>query len=297
MHKSNIHKSGYNFDRLCNVYPQLKKFVFENNYQTQTIDFANPEAVKELNTALLFTHYNIKFWEFTDKNLCPPIPGRVEYIHILNKLLIFSGINTNVSVLDIGTGASCIYPLLGHQVYGWNFVASDIDVNSLKQAQFNIDKNNLKDKIELRKQSDSSQIFNQILKPSDVFSASICNPPFFASQEEMLKATTQKLKGLGKNESKVRNFSGNYNELCYKGGEKAFLHNYLYESSLFKTNCFWYTTLVSKKENIKSMHKSLTKLRASEIKTIPLELGNKKSRIIAWTFLNKNQQEQWIDKL
>jgi len=137
MHKNNIHKSGYNFENLCKAYPQLKEFVFENNFQTQTIDFANPEAVKQLNTALLFTHYNIKFWEFPDENLCPPIPGRVEYIHILNNLLKSSGINNNVSVLDIGTGASCIYPLLGHQVYNWNFVATDIDSNSLKQAQLN----------------------------------------------------------------------------------------------------------------------------------------------------------------
>jgi 23S rRNA (adenine1618-N6)-methyltransferase len=297
MHKNNIHKSGYSFVKLCKFYPQLKEFVFKNNYQTQTIDFANPEAVKHLNTALLFTHYNIKFWKFTDDNLCPPIPGRVEYIHILEGLLKSSGISSNVIVLDIGTGASCIYPLLGHQVYGWNFVAIDIDSKSVKQAQLNIDKNNLTDKIQLRMQSDSSQIFNQILKPSDTFSASICNPPFFKSEEEMLKASSQKLKGLGKKRDTIRNFSGSYNELCYKGGEKAFVHNYLYESSLFKTNCYWYTTLVSKKENVKSMYKSLNKLGATEIKTIPMQLGNKISRIVAWTFLSKDQQKGWNNKL
>ena len=297
MHKNNIHKTGYDFLKLCEVYPQLKAFVFENKYNTQTIDFSNSEAVKQLNTALLFTHYNIKFWEFTNKNLCPPIPGRVEYIHILKTLLKSSGINNNITVLDIGTGASCIYPLLGHQVYDWNFVATDIDTNSIKQAKINIDKNGLTDNIQLRLQNDSAQIFNQILNPSDRFSASICNPPFFASQEEMLNASTQKLKGLGKNENQVKNFSGKHNELCYKGGEKAFVHNYLYESSLFKTNCYWYTTLVSKKENVKSMQKSLNKLGATEIKILPLELGNKISRIVAWTFLSIDQQKEWNDKL
>jgi len=145
-------------------------------------------------------------------------------------------------------------------------------------------------------QRDSSQILNNILKPSGVFSASICNPPFFKSEEEMLEASNQKLKGLGKSE-KIRNFSGNYNELCYKGGEKAFVHNYLYESSLFKTNCYWYTTLVSKKENVKSMYKSLNKLGATEIKTLPMQLGNKISRIVAWTFLTKDQQKKWSDEL
>ncbi len=293
MHKNNIHKSGYNFVKLCKVFPKLKEFVFENKYQTKTIDFANPEAVKNLNKALLFTHYNIKYWEFTDANLCPPIPGRVEYIHQLENLLKSYGINSNVNILDIGTGATCIYPLLGHKVYDWHFVATDIYANSLEQAQLNIDKNSLKDKIELRLQNDSSQIFKGILKPSDTFSVSICNPPFFKSETEMLQATTKKLKGLGKNGERIKNFSGKHNELCYKGGEKAFVHTYLYESFLFKTNCFWYSILVSKKENVKSMYASLNKLEAVEIKTIPMQLGNKISRIVVWTFLNKDQQKKW----
>lgn len=293
MHKNNIHKSGYDFSKLCVVYPQLKEFVFTNTYNRQTIDFANPEAVKNLNTALLFTHYNIKYWEFPDDNLCPPIPGRVEYIHQLEKLLKSSGIDNNVTVLDIGTGATCIYPLLGHQVYCWRFVATDIDDKSIQQAQKNIDENELSKKIQLRFQDDKSQIFKGILKPSDKFSASICNPPFFKSEAEMIQATNKKLRGLGKNGEVVRNFSGKHNELCYKGGEKAFVHNYLYESSLFKSNCFWYTTLVSKKENVKSMYVSLNKLGATEIKTITMQLGNKTSRIVAWTFLTKDQQKQW----
>ena len=111
----------------------------------------------------------------------------------------------------------------------------------------------------------------------------------------MMQATTKKLKGLGNNGDVIRNFSGKLNELCYKGGEKAFVHNYLYESSLFKTNCFWYTTLVSKKENVKSMYLSLNKLGATEIKTILIQLGNKTSRIVAWTFLTKDEQKKWND--
>ena len=81
--------------------------------------------------------------------------------------------------------------------------------------------------------------------------------------------------------------------MWYKGGEKAFLHNYLYESSLFKNQCFWYTTLVSNKENVKSMYVSLNKLGATTIKTLPIKIGQKKSRVVAWTFLNEDQQKQW----
>lgn len=284
-HTKNKHKSGYDLDALCEVYPDLLPFVFDNVYETRTIDFANPKAVKALNTALLFKHYNITFWEFPENNLCPPIPGRVDYIHHVADLLKSSGIKKNITVLDIGTGASCIYPILGHAEYHWNFVGTDIDKMSLNCAQSIVDKNGLNESISLRHQKDITEIFKGVLLENDTFSVSICNPPFYKSEAEALEATTRKLKGLNRAEGEVvRNFAGTYNELWYKGGEKAFLHNYLYESSLFKEQCQWFTCLVSKKDLVKGIRTSLKKLGATNIKTINMGQGNKISRIVAWTF-------------
>ncbi|AUP77960.1 23S rRNA (adenine(1618)-N(6))-methyltransferase RlmF [Flavivirga eckloniae] len=284
-HKRNKHKSGYDLDTLCRSYPDLKPFVFENEYQTQTIDFANPKAVKALNTALLFVHYNIKFWEFPDTNLCPPIPGRVDYIHYLADLLKQSDVDKNINVLDIGTGASCIYPVLGKAEYDWHFVGTDIDKKSLQYAQKIIAKNKLDTSIKLRHQRNSSNILKGVLEVADKFSAVMCNPPFYKSETEVLEATTRKLIGLNKDRTDVvRNFSGTHHELWYKGGEKAFIHNYLYESTLFKDQCLWFTTLVSKKDLIKGIQTSLKKLGATKIKVIDMGQGNKKSRIVAWTF-------------
>lgn len=295
LHERNIHKNGYNFSALCKLNPSLNEFVFTNNYGTKTIDFANPEAVKKLNSTLLFTYYSIKFWNFPDDNLCPPIPGRVDYVHYLADLLKESGIQENVSVLDIGTGASCIYPILGSSVYNWQFVATDIDKKSLDSAQQILEMNNFTESIRLMHQIDSAQIFNGILKETDKFSASMCNPPFYRSQEEAMQANARKLKGLGgQRDRRTRNFSGKQQELWYQGGEKAFIHTYLYESSQFKTQCFWYSSLVSKKENLESIYTSLKKLNATEIKTIPMYQGNKITRIVAWTFLTKDQQTAWI---
>ena len=276
---------GYDLEALHLVHPDLLPFIFENEYETKTINFANPKAVKALNTALLIKYYNIKFWEFSEANLCPPIPGRVDYIHHVADLLKASKITDNINVLDIGTGASCIYPILGYAEYNWSFVATDIDKISLVQAQTIIDGNNLKNVISLRHQKDSSNIFEGVLKTDDKFAVSICNPPFYKSEVEAIKATTKKLKGLKKVEGKpVRNFAGTNTELWYKGGEKAFIHNYLYESSLFKEQCIWFTTLVSKKDLVKGMYASLKKLGATNIKTINMGQGNKISRIVAWTF-------------
>ncbi|WP_372937329.1 23S rRNA (adenine(1618)-N(6))-methyltransferase RlmF [Seonamhaeicola sp.] len=285
LHHKNRHKFGYDFDVLCSVFPSLKPFVFFNKHKTLTIDFANPKAVKALNTSLLLAYYNVKFWEFPDENLCPPIPGRVDYIHNINDLLVETKIYEKIKVLDIGTGASCIYPILGNAEYQWDFVGTDIDKTSLKHAQHIIDKNDLFNSISLRFQENSQHILKGILTSADRFSITMCNPPFYKSEQEAIAATTRKLKGLNKSQVKlIRNFSGKHNELWYKGGEKAFLHNYIYESSLYKDQCIWFTSLVSKKELIRSLKVSLKKLNAKTVKVINMGQGNKLSRIIAWTF-------------
>ena len=284
-HSKNKHKTGYDLDGLCDIYSKLTPFVFVNKFETKTIDFANPNAVKALNTALLKKHYGINFWEFPEDNLCPAIPGRVDYIHHIADVLKSSKIEGNISVLDIGTGASCIYPLLGIAEYNWTFVGTDIDENSLKNAQNIIDKNTLNKVISLRYQNDSSQVFKGILNAEDKFSVSICNPPFFKSEREAIEATTRKLKGLNREvDNVIRNFSGTKHELWYKGGEKAFIHNYLYESSIYKNQCDWFTTLVSKKDLVKGIRVSLKKLGATKTLVINMEQGNKQSRIVAWTF-------------
>ena len=297
MHKNSFHNKKYDFDVLVENHEALRPHVFVNDFQTQTIDFSNPQAVKALNTALLFTHYNVKYWEFPDENLCPPIPSRADYMHHLADLLRRSHLETDINILDIGVGASCIYPLIGNALFNWKFVGTDIDEKSLHVAKKIIDKNFLANVIELRRQNDPQNILKGIIKPSDKFAASVCNPPFFKSQADALEATKTKLKGLGKDNDKVvRNFSGTPKELCYAGGEKAFLHNYLYESSHYKQQCFWFTSLVSNVSHVRSMQASLEKLGATEFQVLDMIQGNKVSRVVAWSFLTKAEQKDWNKK-
>ena len=279
LHPNNKFNKGYNFDELVKSNPYLKVFVSQNKYGTTTIDFSNPKAIKELNKALLFSFDQLSIWNFPDENLCPPIPGRLDYIHHLADLL---SEEENIKILDIGTGATCIYPLLGVAEYHWNFVATDIDLDSLDTAQENIDDNHLENQIELRQQFDEQHILKGVIEEDDAFTATMCNPPFYKSAEEAQGANRRKTRNLGNNS--VRNFFGNNNELWYVGGEKAFLHNYLYESSLFSKKSKWFTSLVSKKENVESLKKSSTKLGVKEFKVIPLNQGNKVTRIVYWRF-------------
>ena len=282
LHPRNKHKNGYNFDVLTKHNKNIASLITKNDYGTVTIDFSDPKAVKELNITLLEVHYGIQKWNFPDENLCPPIPGRVDYIHYVSDLLAESSITDKITILDIGTGATCIYPLLGAKEYDWNFVATDIDLDSLHIAQDIITDNNFDAKIILRQQFDEANILRGIIEKGDSFSAVICNPPFYKSETEAKGANARKSRNLGTNA--VRNFAGNNNELWYPGGEKAFLHNYLYQSSLYKDTSVWFTSLVSKKETIKSLQKSGEKLKVKEMKVIPMHQGNKVTRIVAWRF-------------
>jgi 23S rRNA (adenine1618-N6)-methyltransferase len=281
MHPKNKHNNPYDFNSLVTEFPELNKHIITTKFGDLSIDFANPKSVKSLNQAILKFHYKIKYWDFPDKNLCPPIPGRVDYIHHISELI---NKEKKTLILDIGSGATLIYPLLGIAEYNWSFVVSDVDKESIKNAKNIVQKNKLENKIEIRIQKNKSNILKGIIKPNEVFSVTMCNPPFYKSVNEAKQANLKKMKGL-KTHNEQRNFSGTSNELWYKGGEKAFLHNYLYESSLYKNNAIWFTSLVSKKDNVKSILISLKKLGAKNVKTMQMKQGNKISRIVAWSYI------------
>lgn len=287
LHQKNKHSERYNFPELIAAHADLSAFVRVNNFNKDSIDFSNPDAVMALNKALLIHFYGIKNWSVPKGFLCPPIPGRAEYIHRVADVLELSNLNVKPHCLDIGVGANCIYPIIGVVDYGWTFVGSDVEETSLKNAQYIIDENPvLNNKIELRKQSNRSNIFQGIIRPDDRFDLSICNPPFHRSQAEASAGSLRKNRNLGQKKSvaPVLNFGGQENELWCEGGEIHFLQTMIRESELFKTNCRWFTTLVSKQENLKPAYKTLKAVGASDVKTIEMQLGNKVSRILAWRF-------------
>ncbi len=287
LHKRNKHRERYNFPKLIEAAPDLKPFVIVNDYKDQSINFFDPEAVKMLNKALLKLHYNIDYWEIPDNYLCPPIPGRADYLHYVADLLEKVEKNGAVKCLDIGVGANCIYPLLGAQEYGWSFVGSDIDETAIEYANNNVNNNpSLKDKIEIRHQKNRLLFFNGIVKREEQFDVTICNPPFHTTADAAQKANLRKLKNLKNNRvtKSVKNFGGQHNELWYEGGEKNFATKLIRESVAFKHNCKWFTTLISKKINLGKIYKELEIANAKTVETIPMGTGNKISRIVAWTW-------------
>lgn len=287
LHKRNKHKGQYDFQLLTENYPPLKKFVILNPLGVQTVNFFNPQAVKALNKALLISYYGIRYWDIPKGYLCPPIPGRADYVHYIADLIQSGEQTANCRCLDIGVGANCIYPIIGQTEYGWTFVGSDIDPVSIENARKIVTCNPvLAHKIDLRLQKDNRKIFDGIIAPDDYFDVTICNPPFHSSREEAEDVTLRKLSSLkGERVNKARlNFGGNANELWCEGGELRFLLNMISESQKFKNNCGWFTSLVSKEKNLDKLCAKLKAVNASEYKIIPMHQGTKSSRILAWRF-------------
>ncbi|NTW23214.1 MAG: 23S rRNA (adenine(1618)-N(6))-methyltransferase RlmF [Lentimicrobium sp.] len=303
LHPNNRHRERYDFRQLTGTLPELIPFISKNIYNDESIDFADPEAVKMLNKALLKHYYDLGYWDIPAGYLCPPIPGRADYIHHIADLLRSKNFgktpaSTNFVCFDIGVGANCVYPVIGVKEYGWSFIGSDIDAVAIESARKIIEMNPvLAGKVEVRLQPDPKETFYRIIQKGELIDLSICNPPFHSSMEEAKSGTQRKLKNLKLNATAnpILNFGGQSTELFCEGGEGHFIREMIRQSRQFAETCLWFSTLVSKQSNLKSAQAALEKIGASEVKTIPMGQGNKSSRIIAWTFQTPEQQKQWMN--
>lgn len=298
LHPDSRFHGRYDLDKLQEACPELSEHVFVNDYNNQTVNFHNPKAVTMLNKALLKFHYGIENWEIPEDYLCPPIPGRADYIYHIAELLSANNYRKipKITCLDIGTGSSCIYPIIGSKEYDWKFIGSDIDMVAIKSAQSILDNNeSIKQSIELRLQDDLHSIFMGIVHSDDKIDMTICNPPFHSSPEEAKASSIKKIKNLTnhRNKDTTQNFGGKSNELWTPGGEVDFIKKMIRESKAVSGNCYFFSTLVSRKENLKEIYNTLKEEKAFFVKTIPMGQGNKVSRIVAWTFLDFDQQDKW----
>lgn len=301
LHPRNAHRQGYDFKQLIKATPELRPFVKMNQYDVESVNFSDAEAVKMLNKSLLKQYYGVEGWDIPEGYLCPPIPGRADYIHYIADLLSENN-NGNVptgkkiKILDIGAGANCIYPVIGSSVYGWQFVGTDIDPIAIRSAKDILAANQqLKGQVLLRQQTNKHNIFKGIIIQDEGFDATICNPPFHSSLQEAQLATVNKwnkLKADGKPRSTL-NFGGQKKELWYHGGEAAFIKLIIEQSVLVAKQCMWFTTLVSKKDTLPGVYRALKKAAAIDVRTINMSQGQKVSRIVAWTFLTPTEQTDW----
>ncbi|KJR17867.1 23S rRNA methyltransferase [Vibrio parahaemolyticus] len=315
LHESNAHRGRYDFKKLIASEPSLASFVIKNPKGEDSINFSDPNAVKMLNKALLTAYYDIDFWDIPEHYLCPPIPGRADYIHRVAELLDgeVKGKyrHQNVRALDVGVGANCIYPIVGVTQYGWHYTGSDVDPKSIESATDIVERNvALNGKIELVQQMSESHIYRGVIQPNDRFEVTTCNPPFHRSAEDAAMGSQRKLDNLKANQRKkgvkpqnspvkqgkpTLNFGGQNAELWCEGGEAAFIRRMANESQAFSSQVLWFTTLISKKDNVRPMRKQLEKLGIKAIRVVEMSQGQKISRFMAWSFMDKQQRKTWIE--
>lgn len=280
MHPNNPFNKDYNFDELIEVFPSLEHFVFINKYNNKTIHYADNQAVKALNTAILKKFFGLEYWNFPEDNLCPPIPGRLDYLLHISDMFP----EKNLHLLDIGTGANLIYPILSTLHFNWKVTASEVNIDSLKNAQEIINHNSSLSCIELRHQRFKNHILEHLIIPGDNFDVLICNPPFYKTRTDAEKSNLRKVKNLGISIENIQNFGGVSNELWYKGGEVGFIKKLAEESVKFKDQVTWFSSIVSQKDNLKDIKRAINKIKPSQLKVVEMEQGNKQSRFVAWTF-------------
>jgi len=298
LHPRNRHRSRYDLDALCIDEPNLRGFIIATPAGEPTVNFADPEAVKALNKALLAHFYGVKHWDIPDGFLCPPVPGRADYIHHLADLLaetsVDGAIPRQTSVLDIGTGANCIYPLIGHHEYGWRFTGTEVGDAAFSSAQAIVTGNpGLTRAVRLRRQKDPATILNGMIHKNEQYDATMCNPPFHDSAAAAQAGNDRKRRNLGQSEAIGLNFGGQQQELWCEGGEVAFISKMIAESQAFGRQVLWFTSLVSRGENLPPLYRALTAAGAVKVVKKEMAQGQKQSRFIAWTFLDEAQRRRW----
>ena len=311
LHPRNRFREGYDFEALVACSPALAAFVGPNAHGNTSIDYADPEAVKALNQALLGHAYQLRDWDIQAGALCPPIPGRSEHLHHLADLLGSGTDGAGVprgpttAVLDIGTGASCIYPLIGAREYGWRFVGSEVNAAACRWATDLVTAHpEVSGLIRIRQQPAAAQCFEGVVETGERFALSICNPPFYASADEAAEGNRRKRRNLsGKgsaSSSKAsrrerrdsdregapaeRNFGGRAGELWCPGGELGFVQRMITQSAERPALCGWFTSLVSKGAHLPRLTRALQAVEVAEVRVLEMAHGQKQSRILAWTF-------------
>ncbi|EDO35855.1 predicted protein, partial [Nematostella vectensis] len=282
MHPRNRYKdTPPNFSELAAIYPEFKKFTRENSSGTVSINFKDPEALRAVTCCTLDHDFGLKLDIPLDR-LIPTVPLRLNYILWLEDLMKSLGeVEEAVWGLDIGTGASCIYPLLGAAIDNWNFIATEIDEFALGYAQRNVAQNGMDGKIKLKLVSPDSYLKKPLKDVTQKITFCMCNPPFFSCEEEAMFGASR----TDKRPLPSSVCTGSANETVTKGGEVEFVKGIIRDSMEMKDMISWYTTMLGKKSSLMEVMAFLKKNKIYAVTTTEFCQGKTRRWGVAWTFI------------
>ncbi|KIK82447.1 hypothetical protein PAXRUDRAFT_832200 [Paxillus rubicundulus Ve08.2h10] len=279
MHPRNVYNHPPDFLGLARRYPPLRSHVFLT-HTGPTIDFKSQVAQRRLTEALLHLDFNINL-TLPDNRLCPPVPNRLNYVLWIQDIVKVSASSGDiVRGIDIGTGASAIYPLLACRLEPtWYFVATDIDRESLMFAHQNVERNDLSDRVCVVDVSSSTSILRSLEEdPAALFHFTMCNPPFYSSAEELTQSA--EAKQCGPNAV----CTGGENEMITLGGEVSFVSQIFTESLHHRMQCRWYTSMLGKMSSLPKIVDLLREHKIDNYAITEFVQGQTRRWAIAWSF-------------
>ncbi|KAJ2234492.1 hypothetical protein IWW45_003356 [Coemansia sp. RSA 485] len=275
------------YKALAEKFPELTPFLVPMQSSERrpwcSIDFKDPLAVRALNRALLKVYFGLDVTLPRD-SLCPKVANRLNYLRWIKHNISCDFPLEPLKGLDIGTGSSCIYPLLGARFLECcSFVATEINAESVRIAIANVAQNDLVDKIHVYQNP------NRELKlpldcadfPGRSFTFSMCNPPFYANEEERTALRESKA------DSPSLNTLAKADELYTEGGEEQFLSDMADESKILAERIVWYTTMVGRKRTLGVLKAKLASLGAKQIREGTLVQGKTSRWVLGWSFVDK----------
>ena len=289
MSKTNFNKNIFynefkpDFLILIKEFPDLKKYIIKQNEEKLeeiSFDWSNNNLSLLMTKSILDYYFNIKYYNIPKGYLIPPIPSRLNYLNLINSILIkeINSQSSDVMGIDIGTGANIIYPILGNSIFNWKFICSEINDESYNNAKLILEKNNLENEINLIKQKNKNNIFLNILNQENKYIFSLCNPPYYDYETEI------------KLDEKKRDNEFNFDEVYYKKGEFGFFQRYFIESTCYKKNVYLFTILIGKKANMENindiMNTNDNKNIIKKFNIQKIQTGNNLRYIIYWSFFD-----------
>lgn len=289
MHTRNRYKDKPpDFAYLASKYPEFKQHVQVNLSGRVSVNFKDPEAVRALTCTLLKEDFGLHI-DIPLERLIPTVPLRLNYIHWVEDLIAQQNALANGSAIwgiDIGTGASCIYPLLGATLNGWYFIATEVDDVCYSYAKKNVEQNNLSALIKVVKVPQKTLLLDALEEESEViYDFCMCNPPFFANQLEAKGVNSRNPRRPPP--SSVN--TGGITEIMAEGGELEFVKRIIHDSLQLKKRLRWYSCMLGKKCSLAPLKEELRIHRVPKVTHTEFCQGRTMRWALAWSFYENVQ--------
>ncbi|XP_066455727.1 RNA N6-adenosine-methyltransferase METTL16 [Eleutherodactylus coqui] len=283
MHPRNRYKDKPpDFAYLASKYPEFKQHVNVGLSGRLGLNFKDPGAVRELTCTLLKEDFGLTI-DIPLERLIPTVPLRLNYIHWVEDLINFhdSDKTTIRRGIDIGTGASCIYPLLGATLNGWYFLATEVDDICYNYAKKNVEQNHLADLIKVVKVPQKTLLMDALKEESGIiYDFCMCNPPFFANQLEAQGVNSRNPRRPPP--SSVN--TGGITEIMAEGGELEFVKRIIHDSLQLKKRLRWYSCMLGKKCSLAPLKEELRIQGVPKVAHTEFYQGRTMRWALAWSF-------------